>query len=140
MTKERLRRYREIKQEARQLRDQLEEIESRLYSPKGQLLTGMPSAPSHEGGTITEVLIDRHAQLVQMYQEQLARLNEEQLAVETAIESLEDPTARRLLRYRYIDGLKWEEVCVRIRYGWSQTHELHSQALKQLKTQEKPEA
>ena len=140
MTKERLRRYVEIKKEVRQIRDQLEEIESRLYSPKGQLLTGMPSAPSHEGDTITESLMDRHEQLVQMYQERLADLDEEQLAIETAIASLEDPTARRLMRYRYIDGLKWEEVCVRIRYGWSQTHELHSQALKQLKEQEKPEA
>lgn len=140
MTKERLRRYREIKKEARQIRDQLEEIESRLYSPRGQLLTGMPSAPSPGGGTITEVLIDRHAQLVQLYREQLARLEEEQLAVETAIESLEDPTARRLMRYRYIDGLKWEEVAVRIKYEWSRTHDLHSMALKQLKEQEKPEA
>jgi DNA-directed RNA polymerase specialized sigma24 family protein len=136
MTKERLRRYREIKKEERQIRDKLEEVESRLYSPKGQLLTGMPSAPSPGGGTVTEVLIDRHAQLVQMYQEQLARLDEEQLAVETAIASLENPKARQLLRYRYIDGLKWEEVCVRIRYGWTQTHELHSQALKQLKAEE----
>lgn len=140
MTKERLRRYREVKREARQIRDLLEEIESRLYSPKGQLLTGMPSAPSHEGGTVTEALIDRHAQLVQMYQEQLARLDEEQLAVETAIASLDDPKARQLLRYRYIDGLKWEEVCVRIRYEWSRTHELHGKALQQLKEQEKPEA
>lgn len=140
MTKERLRRYREIKKEARQIRDQLEEVESRLYSPRGQLLTGMPSAPSPGGGTVTEVLIDRHVQLRQRYQEQLAILMEEQLAVETAIESLEDPTARRLMRYRYIDGLKWEEVAVRIKYGWDRTHALHRKALQQLKEQEKPEA
>ena len=140
MTKERLRRYREIKREAKQIRDKLEEVESRLYSPKGQLLTGMPSAPSHEGGTVTEALIDRHAQLVEMYQEQLATLEAEQLAVETAIASLDDPTARRLMRYRYLDGLKWEEVCVRINYGWDQTHTIHRKALQQLRAQEKPEA
>ena len=140
MTKERLRRYREIKKEARQIRDKLEEIESRLYSPKGQLLTGMPSAPPPGGGTVTEALIDRHAQLVQMYRDQLTVLEEEQLAVETAIASLEDSTARQLMRYRYIDGLKWEEVCIRIKYGWAQTHDIHSKALKQLRAQEKPEA
>lgn len=140
MTKERLRRYREVKKEARQIRGQLEEIESRLYSPKGQLLTGMPSAPSPGGGTVTEVLIDRHAQLVQMYQEQLAQLEEEQLAVENAIKSLDDPTARLLLRYRYIDGLKWEEVAVLINYSWTQTHEIHGKALQQLRAEEKPEA
>ena len=140
MIKERLRRYREIKREAKQIRDKLEEVESRLYSPRGQLLTGMPSAPSPGGGTATETLIDRHAQLVQQYQEQLARLEAEQLAVEKAIASLEDSTARQILRYRYIDGLKWEEVCVRIKYSWTQTHEIHGQALQQLREQEKPEA
>lgn len=136
MTKERLRRYREVKREARQIRDQLEEIESRLYSPKGQLLTGMPSAPSPGGGTVTEALIDRHAQLIQMYQEQLARLEEEQLAIEKAIAGLEDPTARRLMRYRYLDGLKWEEICVLINYEWSRTHDIHGMALQQLRNEE----
>ena len=136
MTKERLRRYVEIKKEVRQIRDQLEEIESRLYSPKGQLLTGMPSAPSHEGGTITESLMDKHEQLLQMYREQLTIRYEEQLAIEKAIASLEDPTARRLMRYRYLDGLKWEEICVLINYEWSRTHEIHGMALKQLKAQE----
>lgn len=100
----------------------------------------MPSAPSPGGGTITETLIDRHAQLVQAYQEHLARLEEEQLAIETTIASLDDPTVRLLMRYRYIDGLKWEEVCVRIKYSWTQTHELHGQALQQLRALEKPEA
>lgn len=132
MTKERLRRYRDIKREAKQIKEQLEEVESRLYSPKGQQLTGMPSAPSPGGSTITESLIERHAQLVQHYREQLARLEEEQLAVETAIESL-PPTARTILRYRYIDGLKWEEVCVLMHYSWTQTHEIHGRALEQLR-------
>ena len=63
-------------------------------------------------------------------------LAEEQLAIETAIERLE-PTARMLLRYRYMDGLKWEEVCVRMNYSWRQTHRLHGEALRQLK--EEPE-
>lgn len=139
MTKERLRRYRDIKREAEQIKEQLEEVESRLYSPKGQQLTGMPSAPSHDGNTITESLIDHHAQLVQRYREQLARLEEEQLAVETAIESL-PPTARTILRYRYIDGLKWEEVCVLVSYSWVQVHKVHGRALEQLKTEKEPGA
>ena len=51
---------------------------------------------------------------------------------ERAIEALE-PNRRMLLRYRYIDGLKWEEVCVRMNYSWTQTHYHHGEALKQLK-------
>ena len=37
-----------------------------------------------------------------------------------------------LMRYRYIDGLKWEEVAVRMNYSWTQTHDIHGKALKQL--------
>ena len=57
---------------------------------------------------------------------------------EKAIEALE-PTARMLLRFRYIDGLPWEEVCVRMNYSWRQTHRMHSKALEALKEGEEHE-
>ena len=63
--------------------------------------------------------------------------------VETLIASLDSPTQRDLLRYRYIDGLTWEAVCVAINYGWRQAHNLHGAALDKLLEkceQEKPEA
>lgn len=131
MTKERLRHYRAIKREADQIAGQLEAVEARLYGPRGQRLTGMPSAPSPDAGAATEALMDQHAQLMQRYREQLAQLEAEQLAVEEAIRSL-PPASRTLMRYRYIDGLKWEEVCVQMHYSWTQTHEMHGRALAML--------
>ncbi|MEE1400917.1 MAG: hypothetical protein UF305_01315 [Oscillospiraceae bacterium] len=131
MTKERLRHYRAIKREADQIAGQLEAVEARLYGPRGQRLTGMPSAPSPDAGAATESLMDQHAQLMQRYREQLAQLEAEQLAVEEAIRSL-PPASRTLMRYRYIDGLKWEEVCVQMHYSWTQTHEMHGRALAML--------
>lgn len=130
MTKDRLRNYRIIKQEREQLRRQLDEIEAALYYPKVQRLTDMPSAPSH--GNLQEDMALRHIELQQLYQAKLEELAAEQLAIEEAIESL-DETHRLLLRYRYIEGLKWEEVCVKMGYSWTQTHEHHSRALKLLK-------
>ena len=56
--------------------------------------------------------------------------------IEKAIEGL-NPTTRMLLRYRYIEGLTWEEVCVRLSYSWRQTHRLHARALDQLREKEK---
>ena len=134
MTKERLRNYVNIKREAEQIKRQMEEIEAALYYPKIQRLTSMPSAPS--AGNYQEDLAIHHIELQEKYRTKLGALAEEQLAIETAIERLE-PTARMLLRYRYMDGLKWEEVCVRMNYSWRQTHRLHGEALRQLK--EEPE-
>ena len=130
MNKERLRNYQAIKRERLQIEQQLETIEAALYSPKAQRLTGMPSGPRN--GNPMEDLAAKHLELQQRYRAKLAELTEEQLAIEAAIESL-DPTARMLMRYKYIDGLTWEEVCVKINYGWNQTHKLHRKALEQLK-------
>lgn len=133
MTKERLRNYQAIKREREQLRRSLDEIEAALYYPKIQQLTAMPSAPAKENPM--EVMAIHHIELQRKYQEKLEELAEEQLAIEKAIEPLE-PTARMLLRYRYIDGLKWEEVCVRLNYSWRQTHRLHGEALRRLKEED----
>lgn len=129
MTKERLRAYAEIKKEREQLRQQLEEVEAALYYPKIQRLTDMPTSP--QGGNQQEDLAIYHIELQERYRAKMEELAAEQLAIEQAIESLE-PTARMLMRYRYIDGLKWEEVAVRMNYSWTQTHDIHGKALKQL--------
>lgn len=129
MTKERLRAYAEIKKEREQLRQQLEEVEAALYYPKIQRLTDMPASP--QGGNNQEDLAIYHIELRERYRAKMEELAAEQLAIEQAIESLE-PTARMLMRYRYIDGLKWEEVAVRMNYSWTQTHDIHGKALKQL--------
>lgn len=133
MNKERLRNYQNIKNERDQLRQKLEEIEAALYYPKIQRLSNMPI--THADGNPYEDLVIHHIELQERYQAKMEELAAEQLAIEEAIEGL-DPTARMLLRYRYIDGLKWEEVCVKMGYGWTQTHEHHGRALQQLKAEE----
>ena len=130
MTKERLRAYQKNKQEQEQLRQQLEEIEAALYYPKIQRLTAMPSAPVE--GSPQEDLAIRHIELQERYRAKLEELAGEQLAIEKAIETL-DQTQRLLMRYRYLEGLKWEEVCIKIGYSWTQTHEHHGRALQKLK-------
>ena len=132
MTKERLRQYRSIKREREQLLQQLEEVEAALYSPKIQKLTGMPSGGSKPDGNPQENLIAHHLELQERYRAKVDELAAEQLAIEQAIETL-DGTLRTLMRFYYIDGLKWEEVCVKMNYSWRQIHNLHRKALNQLR-------
>lgn len=49
------------------------------------------------------------------------------------ISLLRDEDEQRVLRLRYIKGLKWEEVAVNMNYKWAQMHRIHSSALKNLK-------
>ena len=122
--------YANLKEECEQLRRQLDELEATLYYPKIQRLNDMPSSPSKEN--TLELMVARHIELQERYEAKIAEMTKEMMLIEEAIDAL-DPTARMLLRYRYLDGLKWEEVCVRMNYSWMQTHRIHANALNQLK-------
>lgn len=138
MTKERLRKYRDLRQELAQIEQKIETMESALYSPKIQRITGMPSAPAG-GGNAKEELMAEHMELLEYYRAKKSCLRAEQLAIEQAIESLEY-RERTVLRLYYIDGLTWEQVCVVVSYSWRQIHNIHSAAIVKLNKQEEPGA
>jgi RNA polymerase sigma factor (sigma-70 family) len=135
MTKERLRQYQQLKREKDMLEEKLEELESAMTSPRIQKLDGMPQG-QHQGGSLMEALVEQHLALKNVYANKLRELNDTLLDIETAIESLTDPTERNLMRLRYIDGLKWEEITLTIGYSWQQTHRIHARALEKLRTAE----
>lgn len=134
MTKERLRNYQAIKKEQEQLKARMEALETAMYSPKIPHMSDMPGSGKPSGNAMEELVI-RHTELQEKYRAKLAELKAEELEIENAIECLA-PTERMLMRYRYLDGLKWEEVCVLTGYSWTQTHEHHGRALQKLKEME----
>lgn len=61
--------------------------------------------------------------------ERLKRAKRQQ-EIEQRIQQMEDEDEQRVLRLRYIKGMKWEEVAVEMGYSWRRTHDIHSKALK----------
>ncbi len=49
------------------------------------------------------------------------------------IEDVGDETEILLLKYRYIVGLKWEDIAVKMDYSWKHTHRIHGKALEDFK-------
>ena len=133
MTKERLRSYRTLAQEKKQLEHQIEAIEAALYRPK--IAKYKPSQGKASGGNTTEDLAAKHLELLDLYQDKLAGLAKEQLAIEQALDSLPSKE-RTLLRHKYLEGLTWEEVCVAMHYSWMQVHRIHSRALETLRAED----
>jgi DNA-directed RNA polymerase specialized sigma subunit len=127
-----LKKYGSIKKEKERIKARIEEIESMLYSPRNQNLSGMPTAHDAPNDT-QEKLIEKKEQLLKVYRRFLLQLDETELSIENAIESLADPNARTILRCRYIDGMRWEAICVKIGYEWAQVHRIHKNALETLK-------
>lgn len=131
MTKEELKSYKALKREQEQIEEKLWELEATIGDPKTAKMDGMPHG-SPSGGSGLENVVARYIELKERYEAKRAEILAKQLAIETAIESL-DPDERRMMRYRYIDGMKWEEVCVAMPYSWNQAHLIHRRVLAKLR-------
>lgn len=133
--KEKLRSYGDRRRELRQLTRMLAELEERMTAPRAQVLTGMPGSPSKDPDKLTD-LVARAEELRGRYRCCIEELTAAQLEVEKLIETLE-PREREIFRLRYIDGAKWEDICVILSYSWRQVHRAHSAALQKLEEAEK---
>lgn len=124
--------YREAMAEAQQIRAELAQVEAETTGPSTSNWSGMPRGGGNSDPMVGKV--SARIRLQEKYTRQLERLDAAQLAVEEMIDGLPSKE-RRLLRYRYIDGLTWEGVCVAMAYSWRQTHNIHSAALDRLAEQ-----
>ena len=127
--------YRVLVVEVQQLKDQLQALESSLYSPKGQRFTSTPRVPSGDRSTM-DGAVDAHIRLERKYREELAEKEAKQLAIEEAIQSLGDTPERVVMRELYIFGKGWPAVLNKMqKLGYSErtTYRLHGYALLKLK-------
>ena len=135
MEKSDFRNYRALLLEVQQLKDQLQILESSLFSPKGQRFTSTPRVPSGDRSTM-DGAVERHIKLVECYREQLADKEAQQLAIEQAIDSLQDTAERLVMRERYINGRGWTAISFilqKIGYSERSVYRLHGYALAKLK-------
>lgn len=91
---------------------------------------GMPRGSSHSDLSDYMAIMD----------EQIRFLREERLEkvrcyqrIEKQIRQMMNEDEQEVLRLRYILGLKWEEVALRMNYSWKHVHRIHSSALKEFK-------
>jgi len=128
MTKEFLKEHIKKLNEAKGLKFEIDNMYQTLKSP---IITGMPAVHSPDTDKLGNVLWKIQEKEIKYLAKLDVILNEEK-DIEKVIESLEDSRERTIMRYRYISGLDWEEVCVKAHYSWKHTHRLHSEALKKI--------
>ena len=126
VTKEELKEYASLKRETEQITEELTGLKSQLMSAKGQIITDMPRCQGDDDKMLTG--ITKLLELQDRYNNKLYSLCIRQIEIEQSLETL-SPTERRLMRYRYIDGLKWEAIARKMHYSWRQVHNIHCSAL-----------
>jgi len=130
MTKKELFAYRPIKKELNDLEKRIDELRKDARSPKGISYSDMPRGRG-EPISSQQRYIEQLEELSDLYEDKKADFVETQIAIERAISSL-PPELRLLMRYRYVDGLKWEEVNEKMHISHMTSVRMHKMALKKL--------
>lgn len=127
--------YRALVLEVRQLRSYMSSLERALDSVSSPQFSVTPKGP-HSGGSPIEKQVIRFIEIQELYKAKLAEKLAVLASVEQAIDSLEAPAERLVMRLRYLEGRSWASVCSLLqREGYSerQVYYIHGTALKKLK-------
>lgn len=86
--------------------------------------------PRGSGGGDLSGYAARLEELFEEMHEQMEKKIAIRLEISRKIEEMPDETESLLMRYRYIQGLKWEDIAVKMGYSWQHVHKIHGKALK----------
>ena len=130
--KEYLSEYRWATIEARSLLESIEELDNRLTSTATKQAD--PDAVQHSPSLrdIQADLIIKKVELEEKLIRKYKNIVETRGKIERTIETVKGGRERTLLRMRYIQGMRWEDICVAMGYEWAQTHRVHGAALKEV--------
>lgn len=114
---------------------ELEELHLRSMSVSSP---NLEESFSHGGSTeapfvkVLELLWKRQEQV----NRELAELDAKREEIKGVIEQLENKDERMLLLYRYVQGMKWEDIGEQLHAGRTTLHRWHKQALSKIKVPE----
>lgn len=135
MDKLNLKNYRDLVLEVRQLRAYVSTLDRALSSASSSQLSFSPKSP-RSGGSAMGARVARYLEVKDLYEAQREKCEAQIVAIESAIQSLEAPTERLILRLRYMEGRSWASICsLLLREGYSerQVYYIHGAALRKLK-------
>lgn len=131
MTKEELKEYIETKREIKIIEEKIEFLESKKTSIKSMIIDDMPK-PEPEQDRLGE-LLGEIEELIDIYNKKQDKLFKQQMKIEKCIDKLDNAKERNIMRLRYLEGHKWEKVCVETNYSWENVHRIHRKILSKIK-------
>ena len=126
--KEQLKQYKYTKENIDELEERLYEIDSR-FNRITQSFDPMPKG-SEKRDKMSEMVVAKE-NLEKEINQELMKSYKLMAEIESCIKDLQEEE-KRLIRLRYIDGLNWELICVKMCYSWRAIHYKHSDILKKI--------
>lgn len=128
MTKKDLRELFWMKQNIARLEEKLANLESEVTKTNELIKIRSGARPAEDKlGDLVSRMVDLQNEI----NEKLQKYYEHVKQIEQKIEAL-PPREALLIRLRYIEQMRWEEICVEMNYSWRQIHYIHAEALKKL--------
>lgn len=127
--KRRLNEYRWIKENIANLENRLLEIDTKL-----QKITNTLHPDKVQGSKDNDkwtLLIQKRIDIQELINAEITAGYEEIEKIEKLISVLPE-REKLLIRLRYIDCMRWENICVEMNYEWSWIHRLHGEILRTL--------
>lgn len=132
MTKEELITYKVKKKELDYIEKRIQRLRNDARSTKGVRYTDSPRGGG-EPVPAQQRYIERLEELSALYEAEKAELQTSLIAIERAIASL-PPELRLMMRYRYIDGLRWFEVNSKLNVSKDTSMRWHRKAIEKIST------
>lgn len=112
--------------------DILEEIQQ-LRTEKMFPATHMEGLPMAAGPSDLSAYMAKIDELIERLKEERLKRILLREKIEKDIKRMKDEDEKTVLRYRYIQGLKWEGISEKIGFSLRQTHNFHGRALNNFK-------
>ena len=132
MTKEDLKGYIETKRELKFIEEKIDYLTSKKTSIKSQVITDMPKGASKNNDILIDLLGELE-DITEIYNKKYIKLLKKQIEIEHTIDKLDNATDRNVMRLRYLEGYKWEKICVIMNYSWEGIHKIHRNILEKIK-------
>lgn len=114
--------------------DRLLEKKAKWWSLCLKTTPNLSQAPGGgESGSPVERPMDKVLEIEAEINREIDELQEVCRGIKTVLGQLEDDTLRLLMEYRYLDGLTFEEIAVKMHYSWRWVIKLHGKALAEIK-------
>ena len=125
-----LSRYRRLNQRI----DRLLEEQSRWRERALKITPTLSQAPGGGGsGSPIERPMDKVLEIDVEINREIDELQIVRKEIRAALNQLEDENLKLLMEYRYIDGMTWEQIAVKMDISWRWSIKLHGKALGKIK-------
>ena len=122
-----LSRYRRLNQRI----DRLLEEQSRWRERALKITPTLSQAPGGGGnGSPIERPMDKVLEIDVEINREIDEMQIARKEIRETLNQLEDENLKLLMEYRYIDGMTWEQIAVKMHYSYMQICRLHGRALK----------